>query len=48
VRQFFVARAVAVLLDEVRDEIEYLFLPLGESHGPIVGEEKGKVKRSLS
>ena len=41
-RQFFVTGAIAVLLDEVRDEVEDFFLPLGESHAMIVGEEKGK------
>ena len=41
-RQFFVTRAVAVLLDEIRDEIEDFFLPLGERHGLQYGEEKGK------
>jgi hypothetical protein len=44
VGQFFVTRAVPVLLDKVRDEVEDLFLPFGESHGLIVGEEKEKVK----
>jgi hypothetical protein len=33
-----------VFFDEVGDEIEDVFLPLGERHGSIVGEEKGKIK----
>ena len=44
-REFFVARAVAVFFDEIGDEIEDIFLSLGERHGIIMGEEKGKVKR---
>jgi len=43
-REFFVAGAVAVFFDEVGDEIEDIFLPLGERNGSIVGEEKGKIK----
>ena len=44
-REFFVAGAVAVLFDEVRDEVEHFLLPLGQSHASIVGRTKGEVKR---
>jgi hypothetical protein len=46
-RQFLVTGAVAVLLDEVRYEVEDLFLPLGKSHAMIVGEEKGKRQEAV-
>jgi hypothetical protein len=42
---FLVARAVAVFFDEIGGEIQDLFLPLGQCHEDIVGEQKGKVKR---
>ena len=43
VGEFLVAGAVAVFFDEVRDEVEDFFLPLGKGHDLIVGEGKGKV-----
>jgi hypothetical protein len=35
-------RAVAVFFDEVGYEIEDIFLPLGERHESIVGENQGQ------
>ena len=45
-RQFFVAGTIAVLFDEVRDEVEHFLLPLGQSHAYIVGRTKGEVNRA--
>ena len=42
--EFLVAGAVAVLFDEVRDEVQHFLLPLGQSHASIVRRTKGEVK----
>src|SRR6476619_5992958 len=45
VGDLFIARAVAVLFQEAGEEIQEFLLAFGESHGPILGEQKGNVNR---
>jgi len=42
-----IAGAVAPLFEEPGQEIEELFLPFGESHANMIGEEKGNRKRKI-
>src|ERR1700733_3093303 len=44
VGDLFVARAVAILFQEAREKIQEFLLAFGESHGLILGEQKGKSK----
>src|ERR1051325_4737614 len=44
VSDFFIARAVAILFQEAGEEIQEFLLAFGESHGVILGEQKGNVK----
>ena len=48
VGDLFIARAVAILFQEPREEIQEFLLAFGESHGLILGEQKGNVKRKCS
>jgi hypothetical protein len=41
---FLIRRAVAFLLEKVRQEIQEVLLAFGKGHGIIIGEEKGNVK----
>jgi hypothetical protein len=42
--QFLIAGTVAIVFNEIRDEVEHFLLPLGQSHDTIVRRTKGEVK----
>src|SRR5205823_8427022 len=48
VSEFFIAGTVSVLLDEIGNEVENLFLTLGKGHNLLWAKKRGNSKRGVS